>query len=44
LNMMAKHYCFSENRKNCAIYKKFLAGEEVSPFLHPDGSMISVEL
>ena len=43
LNMMGKHYCFSENRKNCAIYKKFLRGEEVSPFLHPDGTMISVE-
>jgi hypothetical protein len=40
LNEMAKNYCFSENKKNCAIYKKFESGEEVSPFLHPDGRII----
>ena len=40
LNEMGKYYCFNDNRTNCAIYKKFEAGEEVSPFLHPDGSLV----
>ncbi len=43
LNQMAKHYCFSENRKNCAIYQRYQSGKEVSPFLHPDGTMIQAE-
>ena len=44
LNQMAKYYCFSDNKTNCAIYKRFESGKEVSPFLHPDGTMIKAEV
>jgi len=43
LNEMGKYYCFTENKKNCAIYKKYEKGEEVSPFLHPDGTLVAIE-
>ncbi len=40
LNLMGKNFCFTENRSHCAIFKEFEAGRKVSPFLHPDGSMV----
>lgn len=40
LNLMGKNFCFTENRFNCAIFKEFESGREVSPFLHPDGTMV----
>jgi len=40
LNYIGKQYCFSKNRKNCAIYKKFEAGKKPSLLLTPEGTML----
>ena len=40
LNQIGEDYCFTDNRKNCAIYKKLLTNKEISPYLHPDGTYL----